>query len=108
MFLVENNNITMTKGDSGFFTVKLENGDGSEYIVADGDKITFTVKKKKESFCAVVLEKRGEVIVFEKKDTEQIPAGEYVYDITLEKSPNERRTVAEGKFILRKAVHNFE
>ena len=108
MFLVENNNITMTKGDSSFFTVRLENGDKSEYIVADGDKITFTVKKKKESFCHVVLEKTGEVIVFEKGDTEKIPSGEYVYDITLEKGTNERCTVAEGKFILRKAVHNFE
>lgn len=108
MFLVENNNITMTKGDSGFFTVKLSNGDNSEYVIAPGDVITFTVKKKKESFCQVVLEKRGEVIVFEKKDTEKIPSGEYVYDITLEKGTNQRCTVAEGKFILRKAVHNFE
>ena len=108
MFLVENNNITMTKGDSGFFTVKLTNGDGSEYIVAAGDKITFTVKKKKESFCRVVLEKRGEVIVLEKQDTEKIPSGEYVYDVYIKNGKDERQTVIEGKYILRKAVHEFD
>ena len=108
MFLIEDNNITMTKGDSGFFTLKLYSGDKSEYVITQGDKITFTVKKNKESFCDVVLEKKGDKIVLEKQDTEKIPSGEYVYDITLEKGTSDRCTVAEGKFILRKAVHNFE
>lgn len=108
MFMVENNNITMTKGDSGFFNLKFENGDGTEYVPKSGEKIVFTVKKKKESFYDVVLKKSGERIVFEKQDTEKIPSGEYVYDVTISKGLNERYTTMEGKFVLRKAVHEFE
>ncbi len=107
MFLVENNDITMTKGDSGFFTVRFENGDGTEYVPESGDEIIFTVKKKKESFCTVVLQKSGEKIFFEKEDTEKIPSGEYVYDIAVCRNTGERYTAVEGKFVLRKAVHDF-
>ncbi|MBQ7876595.1 MAG: hypothetical protein IJ316_04815 [Clostridia bacterium] len=108
MFMVENNNITMTKGDSGFFNVSFENGDGTEYVPKSGEEIIFTVKKKKEGFYDVVLEKSGKRIVFEKHDTEKIPSGEYVYDIMISKGSNERYTALEGKFVLRKAVHEFE
>ena len=108
MLLVENNDITMTKGDSGFFTVTFENGDGTEYVPENGVTVLFTVKKKKESFYSPVLEKNGTKIVFNAADTEKIPSGEYVYDIAVVKSADERHTAVEGKFTLRKAVHNFE
>lgn len=108
MFLVEDNNITLTKGDSGSFFVKLINGDGTEYVPYVTDKITFSVKKKKESFCPVVIEKKGLEIILNAADTETIPSGEYVYDIVLERSTGERYTAVEGKFLVRKAVHEFE
>ncbi len=108
MFMVENNNITITKGDSGFFNISFENGDGTKYVPKPDDKIIFTVKRKKASYYTVVLEKQGEKIVFYKQDTEKIPSGEYVYDIVIKKGSNERCTALEGKFIIRKAVHNFE
>lgn len=108
MFIIENNDITMTKGDSAFFTVTFENGDGTEYVPENGTTVLFTVKKKKERFCSPVIEKTGTKIVFNKADTEKIPSGEYVYDIVVLKSTNERCTAVEGRFTLRKAVHNFE
>lgn len=108
MFLVENNNITMTKGDSGFFTIAFENIDGSEFVPNVDDRVLFSVKKKKERFCPVVLTKAGQKIFFEKGDTEKIASGEYWYDVVIEKNTGERLTAIEGKFILRKAVHNFE
>ena len=46
MFMVENNNITITKGDSGFFNISFENGDGTKYVPKPDDKIIFTVKRK--------------------------------------------------------------
>lgn len=108
MFCIENNDITMTKGDSGFFYVRLQNGDGSEFVPNEKDVVIFCVKRKKEKYCRVVLEKRGMKIILEKEDTETIPSGEYVYDVTVEKNTGERYTAIEGKFVIRKAVHDFE
>ncbi len=107
MFNVTNNDITMTKGDSGKFNVRFKNKDGSEYVIGLADEVIFSLKRKKESFCPVIIEKKGCEIVFEKSETEKIPSGEYVYDVVLEKN-GERATVLEGKFTIRKAVHKFE
>lgn len=107
MFCIENSDITMTKGDSGFFLVRLENADGSEFVPNEKDEVIFCVKRKKEKYCPVVLAKKGTKIVFEKEDTEKIPSGEYVYDIVVEKNTGERCTAVEGKFVVRKAVHEF-
>lgn len=108
MFYVDNNNIVITKGDSGSFTVELKNSDGSEYRVNEGDSVIFTVKRKKEAYAPILLEKHGTEIVFAKEDTEGIPSGKYVYDIMLSKSAGERYTAVEGLFEIRKAVHKFE
>lgn len=108
MFYVKDNNIVMTKGDSGIFNVKLHNKDGSQYSISQGDTLTFSVKKKKEGYSSVVIKKQGEEIVFTKEDTENIPSGKYFYDVMILRSAGERYTVIEGIFELRKAVHEFE
>ncbi len=108
MFCIENNNITMTKGDSGFFEVKLENRDGSEFVPSETDAVMFCVKRKKEKFCPIVLKKRGTKIVLDTEDTQNIPSGEYVYDIVVERNTGERFTAVEGRMVIRKAVHDFE
>ncbi len=107
MFYTENNNIVMTKGDSGKLNVKLVNKDGSEYTPKEGDKVLFSLKKQKDSYFPVVIEKEGTELVFKKEDTEHIPSGKYFYDVVILK-PEERCTVIEGEFIIRKAVHEFE
>ena len=108
MFIVENNNITMTKGDSGYFVIKLENSDGTEFEPETGDEIVFSVKKRAETKENVVLRKTGTKIVFEAKDTQEVPSGEYVYDVYIKNGEDERQTVITGKYILKRAVHNFE
>lgn len=108
MFLVENNNITITKGDSGSLLIKLFNPDGSEYIPNEGDEVIFSVKKRKESHFDIVLTKKGCDISFNKEDTEKIPSGKYVYDVVIVRTSGERYTAIEGNFEIRKAVHEFE
>ncbi len=108
MFCVENENITITKGDYGSINLKFKNADGSEYVPQDTDTVIFSAKKRKDAFCKTVLEKCGTTIVFESHETEKIPSGEYFYDVCILKATGERFTAAEGKFIVRKAVHNFE
>lgn len=108
MFLVENNNITITKGDSGKFDLKFLNDDGTEYFASDTDKVVFSVKKTKDKFSPLIMAKTGEKIVLDAKETEQIPSGNYVYDVVIETNAGERYTAIEGEFIVRKAVHEFE
>ncbi|MBQ8540028.1 MAG: hypothetical protein IJ435_00990 [Clostridia bacterium] len=108
MFFTENNDITITKGDSRKINLKFHNKDGSEYVPTQADAVIFSVKKNRESFSGIVSEKRGCEIVFTASETEKIPSGEYVYDVNIQRSTGERLTVIEGKFIVRKAVHNFE
>lgn len=108
MFLIENNDIVLTKGDSGRINLKFKNKDGSEYIPSEKDEIVFSVKKKKEGFSEIVLKKMGSEIVFGAEETEKIPSGEYFYDVFIQRSTKERYTAIEGKLIVRKAVHNFE
>lgn len=108
MFFTENNIITITKGDSGCVNLKFKNKDGSEYVPTEADEIVFSVKKKKESFSDIVLEKRGCEIFFDASDTAKIPSGEYFYDVLIKRGTNERYTAIEGRLIIRKAVHNFE
>jgi len=100
---VENNIITVTKGDSGSISLNFENADGSCYEPNEGEVI-FCVKKRKERYCPVVLEKRGCEISFDSNDT-KIPTGEYFYDVVIKRSTAEVYTAIEGKFIVRKAVH---
>lgn len=108
MFLVENNSITITKGDSGKINLKFKNRDGSEYVPKEADEIIFSVKKRKETFSDKILEKNGCKIIFDAEETEKIPSGEYVYDVVINKATGERYTAIEGCFTIRKAVHNFE
>lgn len=108
MFCVENECITITKGDWGIINLNFKNADGSEYVPKDTDTVIFSVKNRKYKFDKTVLEKRGTEIVFKSHETEKIPSGEYFYDVCILRATGERFTTAEGKFIVRKAVHNFE
>lgn len=108
MFIIQNNDIIITKGDSGKVSLKFENRDGSEYAPSVNDEVIFSLKKRKERFSEVVLEKSGTEIVFEAEETEKIPSGEYFYDVHIKRSTGERYTAVEGKLTVRKAVHNFE
>lgn len=108
MFVIQNNDIILTKGDSGRVNLKFKNKDGSEYAPSGKDEIIFSVKKKKESFSEIVFEKTGTEVVFDAKETEKIPSGEYFYDVLITRGTGERYTAIEGKLIVRKAVHDFE
>ncbi len=108
MFCVQNNDIIITKGDSGRVNLRFKNKDGSEYAPKEADEIVFSVKNKWRSFSDIVLEKTGEEIAFDAKETEVLPAGEYLYDVVINKKTGERYTAIEGKLIIRKAVHKFE
>ena len=78
------NNISITRGDSGYVTVNLKKADGSAYEITAADQLVLSVKKSNSPMVLVRCE--GDVA----SDTIRIPSadtkmnsGEYLYDIQL-------------------------
>lgn len=74
--------ISMIRGDTGIFDVELINADGTPYELADGDTLTFTVKKSPNDRTPLLI-KHGKRIKIDPADTGNLSFGRYVYDIQL-------------------------
>lgn len=87
MFKVDNNNISMIRGDSGVFTISITDTDGSPVELTGGDVLTFTLRRAARN-SAIVLQKiiaDGELDI-KPADTEGLTFGAYVYDIELKRA----------------------
>lgn len=87
MFKVDNNNISMIRGDSGVFTITITDTNGSPVELAEGDVLTFTLRRAARN-PAIVLQKiiaDGELDI-KPADTEGLTFGAYVYDIELKRA----------------------
>lgn len=78
------NNISITRGDSGYITVSLTKTDGSTYTLTEDDQLVLSVKKSNSPM--VLIRCEGEAA----SNTIRIPSadtkmntGEYLYDIQL-------------------------
>ena len=94
MLRVINNDIHLTKGDTGYIALTIKNSKGNKYIVRDGDTLTLTVKKNLTN--AEVIKKQvnaNEVISILPSDTQDLNVGRYKYDIQLNTSLGEVFTV---------------
>lgn len=87
MFKVDNNNISMIRGDSGVFTITITDTNGSPVALTDGDVLTFTLRRAARN-PDIVLQKiiaDGELDI-KPADTEGLTFGAYVYDIELKRA----------------------
>lgn len=106
MFLVDHDNISITRGDTAVLGVLLCNGDGSDYVIQDGDEIVFTVKKDTSALTALIQKSYtaagGSKAIFElaSADTSGLDYGFYVYDVQLNHANGNVSTVVEK--------HDFE
>ena len=107
MFTVEDNKITLTRGDTFISTIALKQGEET-YTPAQGDVIKFMVKKS--GLTANRTEYIDKVIRIEKtipnatmqlrlepSDTKQLPFGDYVYDLEITFADGKVDTVIEGE-----------
>ena len=87
--IVSGTSLTMTRGDTEILTLSLQNDDGSEVTLVDGDIVYFTVKinvnTAVKSFQKIIREfTDGKAVIrIEHDDTKNLPYGRYVYDIQL-------------------------
>lgn len=87
MFTVQNNNISLIRGDSGAFNIAITDTNGSPVELTDGDVLTFTIRRTPRS-PTIVLQKiiaDGELDI-KPADTEGLTFGAYVYDIELKRA----------------------
>lgn len=83
VFAIENKTIKITRGDSAVFTLDVkQNGEEYDYT---NDEVKFTVKKNTNTD-EILIQKTahyGEDVMLEPEDTENLPYGDYVYDVQL-------------------------
>lgn len=86
----ENNEITMTRGDTPSFVIKLttKNAKGEEvpYEPVTGDRIVFALKRTaRDNSILTIIEIPQETMLlqFKQMDTKVLGFGEYVYEISI-------------------------
>ena len=104
MLKVQKNKIYLTRGDSAFLTISLNDENGSLYELSEGDKIYFRLKKSSSSD-NLLLEKEVntqtltlELFTLEllPEDTEDLSSGLYCYEVELVTAENKHYTVIEN------------
>lgn len=94
MFKIENNKMSITRGDDAMFTVTLENHDGTPYSMEQGDILTFTVKTSTTT-PKILLQKTSDDGDFKitHSDTSSMQYGDYRYDVQFTNSSGDIDTV---------------
>ena len=104
MFQINNDKITVTRGDTGIISLNLTQDD-EPYEFSEGDKIVFSVKKKlKDTEYVLRKETTRDTIFLEHKDTDNIAPGNYYYDIEITYNTIQVATIGPNKFIVKADV----
>ena len=102
MFNVFMNDITITRGDDASFDIGITYNDKCmRYVMQQGDKLTFTVKKAAADETAILQKVLTEPkLVIAAADTAKLEFGSYKYDLQMTFADGKIQTVAEGNFVL--------
>lgn len=104
-------NISLTRGDTGLFTISLVDKYGDEYVPQAGSTLRFAMSKKYGATAGeVVIEKNIPIatmkLEIEPSDTKPLGIGSsYVYDIELTDPQGKVSTVVMAKFTVTKEVY---
>ena len=97
MFTVQFNRIYITRGDSAFLSIELEDREGEPYYPKDSEELIFSLKRDQgDRDC--ILQKRFSLelgIEFLPQDTARLPPGSYIYDVQLYQSKGEESVVLD-------------
>lgn len=87
MVLIEDNNITLTRGDTLLVKIDIFDEDGNEFTPEDTDVIRFAMKKRyKDDTCLIkkTIDNKSLTLEIKPEETKDLAFGkEYVYDIQL-------------------------
>ncbi len=105
---IRRNKMSMTRGDSESFTIRLRDKESKDYILFEtGDTVYFTVKDNEEETDIVlqrivtVFDEGKAVIEIDPEDTKDLEFGDYVYDVQLtDKNGKVTTIIKPNEFIL--------
>lgn len=103
MLKISNNNVSLTRGDTAWLTVDLENDLGDDkkepYEVQPDDNVTLTVKEDYEDETPLIEIKVKGTNEFHIKPehTKGLAFGEYKYDVQVTTPDGDNYTVIENK-----------
>lgn len=91
MFEVSNNEIFLTRGDTGLFVLDIKNQDGELYTRDEGDVVVFTVKASPRDMLALIEKTVGAdgKVTINPADTARLNYGTYFYDIQLTRAEDD-------------------
>ena len=86
-YSVRGTKIQLTRGDTLRLQVSIKDGDGNQYVPADGDKIRFAMKKDYDGVLIInkSIPNDSLELTLNPKDTKDLDVGKYVYDVELTK-----------------------
>ena len=107
LYIDEEQNIELTRGDTGFFTIALKSNNGEAYSPQQGDSLRFAMSKSfgGEPIIIKTIPINTLVLEIEPTDTSTLAFGKYVYDIEFTDAAGHVSTIILGNFILTREVH---
>ena len=85
MFTISDNEIRITRGDTGKIDLDIKNSEGEPYVRDQGDVVKFTVKAAPTDLQYVIQKTIDEENTFtiEPEDTAKLNYGVYFYDVQI-------------------------
>ena len=117
VFVDENMNITMTRGDTGEFIVECLLDDETIYTPQEGDVVTFAVKHKDmrgdsyrdyvdpDPLCEIIIPNDSMILEIRPEDTRPLGFGKYDYQVDIEFANGKVSTFIDATLKITKEVH---
>ena len=107
LYIDDKQNIQLTRGDTGFFTISLVNSNGEAYTPQAGDTLRFAMSKSYggDTLILKTIPTDTLTLEIEPTDTSTLNFGKYVYDIEFIDAAGHVSTIIMGQFEVTKEVH---
>lgn len=111
LYIDQNDNIKLTRGDTAIIDIDITDADGEPYIMRNFDRLIFTVKRMYNDSAEVIRkELQTPVLTLVSNDTKNLSFGKYRFDIYIYNSEthNLDTFIYEKIFEVAEEVHDFE
>lgn len=108
MIHIDDNNITITRGDTALLTLSITDQDDQPYIPVEGDNIYLTIKPDINNEYYVLKKKFNDIqkLSITKSDTIDLNFGKYFYDVRIENGSQYDTIICSGEFIIDRGTAN--
>jgi len=107
LYIDEDQNISLTRGDTGIFHINLQSRDGEAYTPQQGDSLRFALGKNwgRDTLFTKQIPLDTCILEIEPQDTKELEFKKYKYDIEFTDSYGHVSTILLGEFIVDKEVY---